>query len=58
MKWDDYEDYEDERPRRSRRVTCSDQMCGALDCLNCHPNIIEPESDRDEFEKDQLQGEE
>lgn len=29
------EDYDE--PRKRPRFSCSDRMCGATDCANCHP---------------------
>ena len=29
-------------PRRKRRYRCSDRMCGAEDCENCHPEAFGP----------------
>lgn len=45
MSWRDDPDfdpheYDDAYPvRRAHRYSCSDRMCGALDCANCHPEL-------------------
>lgn len=30
---------------RKRQISCSDRMCGAVDCPNCHPEGIESEDE-------------
>lgn len=37
------DDTEIDEPPRRRRYSCSDRMCGALDCANCHPGQHEEE---------------
>jgi hypothetical protein len=52
----DYEDhdYEMDQPRRRRgRAYCRDRMCGAEDCIRCHPEgYEEPDDDEDEATDD------
>ena len=45
----DYEQWERDdlrrefAPRGTRRIACSDRMCGADDCRTCHPEEVSQE---------------
>jgi len=42
MKYKISDDERDEfRPRRKKLLRCRDRMCGADDCPNCHPEIMQ-----------------
>jgi hypothetical protein len=48
---DDIKDAKDEHinRRRHNQYSCRDRMCGALDCMLCHPeNFIKEKEDEDE----------
>lgn len=31
------DDFEHDEPIKRKPYSCADRMCGALDCLTCHP---------------------
>jgi hypothetical protein len=41
------EDYEGDEPKKRRPYMCHNGLCGALDCITCHPEIANEQEDEE-----------